>query len=167
MELWSETASAWTVEDFLRRAQRRMATHQEVNEDLTADQRQALGAEADRLAAPIAELRAGARALEDLEDIALLDAREVVFVRDQLVDDAQDEAWKIVGRREPILASAGQTRAKVFDTTRIGEIKRASREVTVATATQVAGNLRALPALTSGTASPTGSRRGARPWAAP
>lgn len=122
-----------------------MLVHRKINDDLTEKQRNALGEETAPYEQPIAELRAGARRLEDFEDIDLLDVREEVFVRDQLVDTAQDEAWKIIGLRESVLAPAGQSRKKVFDTTRIGDIKRASREVTVRPAARISEGISKLP----------------------
>lgn len=146
MELWDQQSSPWTVEDYLRRTRLRMSIHQEINEDLSDEQRVMLGEEATRYEAPVTALRTGARALEDFEDIDLLESRERINVRDAIVDTAQDEAWKIVGLREPILAPAGQDRKKVFKTSRVTTIKNASREVTVQSAQDVAANIRALPA---------------------
>lgn len=146
MEIWIAGAGPWTVEDYLRRFCFRALSHSRINEDLNDAQREALRTAAARHQEPMSILRTGARALEDFEDVELLESREQVNVRDGLVDGAEGEAWKIVGLREAVIAAVGQSREKVFSTTRIGDIKNASREVTVATAAEVAGNIRRLPA---------------------
>jgi hypothetical protein len=145
MQLWDENASAWTVEDYLRRYTRRMRVHQRINDDLTETQRTLLGSEATLYDEPINTLRTGARTLEDFGDLTVLEHREAVVVRDQLVDTAQDEAWKIIGLRKSVLATVGQTRERVFETTKITMIKEASREVTVERAATISSRIATLP----------------------
>ena len=145
MELWKEDAGIWTVEGYLRRLNARMRAHLKNNETLVETQKLTLTEEVTKYREPLVKLRAGARELEDFEDDALLDIREEVNVCDFLVDEAQDESWKIIQTKETLLFSVGQTTEKIFGTTQIAEIKGTNRPNTVEWANQNAKNIKDLP----------------------